>query len=224
MEHKLWNILSDFVKKECDGRDESHGYDHMKDVAEMSILICSKMGIKEDTYIYNCVVTSAWLHDVNDHKYFSMDRKLSLNKFLNKIQERFSFTSYFPSNIQTVIDHISYSTEVKIFGRNFSDWSMILPAHLILVRNIVSDADKIFSLGLIGIKRCLQYSRIIDKEANEIIHEKNFIEHYEKNLSKLLYHYISTPVGYQFAKFHHDIMLFEYQNICKKNNHPVKYD
>lgn len=34
-----WNILSEFVAETCKGRDDSHGYAHMKAVAETSEFI-----------------------------------------------------------------------------------------------------------------------------------------------------------------------------------------
>ena len=44
-----------------------------------------------------------------------------------------------------------------------TDWSLVLKHHMIIVRNIISDTDKIYTLGEEGYVRCYNYSEFYHK-------------------------------------------------------------
>ena len=56
--------------------------------------------------------------------------------------------NYFRDTVMKTISCTSYSQEIKLFGHDQPDhWKQVLPLCFIEVRNVVSDADKIESLG-----------------------------------------------------------------------------
>jgi hypothetical protein len=62
-----WKLLSDFVRKTCVGRDDSHGHAHMKAVAEISRCIVEQDFNDEESAGHRLMVdaiTAAWLHDI----------------------------------------------------------------------------------------------------------------------------------------------------------------
>ena len=100
------------------------------------------------------ILTIAWLHDVNDHKY---------NNVFEMTENMKNFLSEYYNNkdvelIMNIIDRISFSKENKIINSNY-DWFDVIGQYGIIIRDIVSDADKIEALGNIGFQRCLQFTR-----------------------------------------------------------------
>jgi uncharacterized protein len=73
-----------------------------------------------------------------------------------------------------------------------------------LIRNIVSDADKIDALGKIGIERCFQYSKATNSDLSDEDYIKNVIKHCDEKLLLLLPKYIKTEIGKMIAKPLHD--------------------
>jgi len=243
---QLWSELSDFVARQCSGRDASHGHQHMATVADNSVKIYQMMlddaGVSAANLIAADVATEvttprrrdsptsellldliiivAWLHDVNDSKYASAANQQAIDDFLAGIHNRYPKFHHvgeadFIRNINTVIYYISYSKEVKLFGKlsevsttSFARrWSEVLPEDLILVRNIVSDADKLESIGEIGVQRCLEYSMHVNPDIKDYnTHLKHVFDHYDDKLQHLYPHYIVTPAGKRLAEPRHQIM------------------
>jgi len=149
--------LQKFVADVCEGRDASHGYEHMQAVAQSATKIAEEMNMPDR--INDLVIKVAWLHDVADHKYDvcnklpDSDSKLliKLKQFLNDDEDS--------DLILKIIDRISYSkeNEAKIWGSPL-DWYNELGPDGCMVRDIVSDADKLEALGKIGFERCVQYT------------------------------------------------------------------
>jgi hypothetical protein len=70
----LWNSASIFVRRMCNGRDDSHGHPHMKKVAYNALEIFINEYPNYETtdelkFNLSIVIICAWLHDVPDHKY-----------------------------------------------------------------------------------------------------------------------------------------------------------
>lgn len=185
--------LSKFVFETCKTRDESHGHDHMKTVANISSIIVSgffNISNKQKLLITIC----AWLHDVNDHKYGNENEQV-LDHFLE-----LNFPEY-KSLILDIIKRVSFSFEKK-HGRD--DWLDVLGNDGLFIRNIVSDADK---LEAININRCYLY----EKMKNPGIDDKELwikvIEHYNEKLVLLKDHYLYTNVAKTMAKPLHQKMV-----------------
>jgi uncharacterized protein len=138
--------IDEFVKDICINRDESHDYNHMKRVSKIALELLNNIDAKNKN-LKNKVYTIAMLHDVNDHKYFNENINQKLIVFLQDNFENWE-------NYLNCIESISFSKEYK-WGLNW--YESILPPEWILVRNIVSDADKIDAVGKIGLDRCIIY-------------------------------------------------------------------
>jgi len=197
-----WTTLATFVKTVCSGRDESHGYEHMKTVAEKSRQIVSEdFGPNEHALLLDAI-TVAWLHDIADHKY-DHDGKLTttLEEFGLKHIPNFS-------DIQKVIKLVSFSSENKaILAGKPLDYTSLLGEHYANVRHIVSDADKLEAIGAVGVVRAIQYTT----HANPVSTEEQIIEdvkkHAEEKLLRLAGEFIRTPCGKREARVRHDEMV-----------------
>lgn len=198
-------ILFEFVKQTCYGRDESHGYEHMKKVMDNAIEIFSaEYDIKQNEEMLNDIILVAMLHDVADHKY---DKDNSLNKQVYDFLEN---NSDKPKLLMDIIERIAYSKEEKNKKSNTpQDWNDILGEYGCQIRNIVSDADKLQALGKIGFERCVEYSRYNYREKNnkEITPEllkQNVIAHANDKLLRLKDEFIYTKTGKEMAIPLHD--------------------
>lgn len=146
-------LLSSFVAYVCAGRDSSHGHEHMEQVAETTGKICDMLPTLSAEARKNALIV-AWLHDVCDHKYHDDELELKLAHFLQIICDDAEHASM----ILKTIEHISYSKENKaILAGTPLDFKTILGDYAI-VRDIVSDADKLEALGLIGLTRCVDFT------------------------------------------------------------------
>jgi len=199
-----WNLLSDFVQQTCADRDESHGYHHMKAVAETSLHIINQD--YQDRRQFNNLkldaITAAWLHDIADHKY---DHDGTLEQRLDAFGQ-----THIPNyaDIKQVIKYVSFSSENKAIQAGTPlDYDALLTPYYALVRHIVSDADKLEAIGQIGITRTLEYT----KHANPTYTESQIIadvkKHADEKLLRLATHFIRTPTGSILAQQRHKEML-----------------
>ena len=199
---KRWDILSTFVRQICADRDESHGYEHMKTVAETSRrIILEDFGPDNHTLLLDAI-TVAWLHDVADHKY-DHDGKLTatLEEFGLKHIPNFS-------DIQKVIKLVSFSTENKaILAGNPLDYDAVLGEHYANVRHIVSDADKLEAIGAIGVVRAIQYTTHANPGSTEEQIIEDVKKHAEEKLLRLAGEFIRTPYGKREARVRHNEMV-----------------
>jgi uncharacterized protein len=196
-----WNILSDFVKKTCTDRDESHGHAHMKAVAEMTRYIVEQDFNDESGHLTLDAITAAWLHDIADHKY---DHDGTLEQRLDEFGTA-NIWNY--EDIKHVIKYVSYSTENKaLIAGTPLDFTAILGAYYSQIRNIVSDADKLEAIGKIGISRAIMYTT----EANPTYTQAQVIadvhKHAHEKLLRLATQFIRTPLARAIATRRHKEM------------------
>ncbi len=151
--------LLEFVKKICDNLEEGHNIDHVKKVLDRSKYIYNALCCPSGNDMNKMLIAVAILHDSFDHK-FDPDGKSK--PFVKEL-----LLKYFNSNdvdwIINIIDRISFSKENEIIknGRTL-DWVYILGENGLVIRDIVSDADKLEAIGRIGIDRCLSYGKYKD--------------------------------------------------------------
>jgi hypothetical protein len=157
----------------------------------------------------------ALLHDVADHKYVEDDPTLAveLNNFLSQItsndeyksivQETVFYNLFNPIAIINIIERISFSRQNK-YGTN--NWYSLLGLWGVLIRNIVSDADKLEAIGKDGIDRCRDFT--IESFSNQQIDytqemvRDNIIKHYHEKLKLVAsYGYMRTLPGWLCAQF-----------------------
>jgi HD superfamily phosphodiesterase len=200
---KRWNLLSDFVRKTCAGRDESHGHAHMQAVATTARYLVKMDFANRRQYCHLILdtITAAWLHDIADHKY---DHDGTLQQTLDDFGYE-HISNY--QDIKKVIKYVSYSSENKaILAGTPLDYDTLLMPYYALVRHIVSDADKLEAIGQIGITRALEYTR----DANPTYTEQQVVadvcKHAHEKLLRLSTEFIRTPTARALAQQRHQEM------------------
>jgi HD superfamily phosphodiesterase len=190
-----WNMLSEFVQTTCADRSETHGHAHMEAVAEMSAYIIQKdFAGRDNGDVMLDTITAAWLHDIADHKY---DYDGTLEQRLDEFGTA-NISNY--AAIKQVIKYVSYSTENKaILAGTPLDFKEILGDYYSEIRDIVSDADKLESIGEKGMERSLSYN----KQTNPTYTDAQVIQEvrkiYDEKLIKLAT-FIRTPTARAIAR------------------------
>ena len=203
-ENTLTQILSNFVKDACKNRDETHGFNHMKIVYNNTLIIMS--GLPDITSRQRSLsIICAWLHDVNDHKYNNENEEI-LNIFLDL------FFSESKILIIEIIKRVSFSFEKK-YGRE--NWLNDIGVDGLIVRNIVSDADKI---DAINVSRCYLFEKMINPTFDDRATWLRVIEHYNEKLVLLKDHYLHNNISKTIAKPLHQKMIIEVNEIKNKYN------
>lgn len=198
--------LQDFVFEACEGRDDTHGFTHMQDVADISLEIFRKLGSPADIFIP--VLLVSWLHDVADHKY---DKKGKLKQKVRVFVEKIVGEDV--SLIMITIDCISFSKEnAAMKSGNPLDFNKILGKKYALVRDIVSDADKTQAIGVEGINRCIKFTRhtYFEKNGFEIPLDElkeNVKKHAEEKLLRLKDEFFRTEPGKEMTLELHEEMV-----------------
>lgn len=193
-----WQLLSDFVLTTCAGRSDTHGHAHMKAVAETSAYLLFVDFYDKDGTLMLDTITAAWLHDVADHKY---DYDGTLEQRLDAFGAA-NIPNY--AEIKEVIKYVSYSTEHKaILAGTPLDFKQILGDYYSNIRDIVSDADKLESIGVKGMERSLIYNTDTNPTftRTQVIAEVRKI--YDEKLVKLATQFIKTPTARDIAQKEH---------------------
>jgi uncharacterized protein len=168
-----------FVKKYMNNLDDvSHDYKHIKLVVKFSSKIAKKEGIKNSRDLFQ-IKMGALLHDIGDHKYTNENQENVLKKFLN------TFKKLGKNNKKEIIEiasNVSLSKEDERINYKL---------------DIVKDADRINSLGSIGIMRYISYNIInSDKPSfDEIINNI-------RDRTKRIKQYLKTTSGRKISKKH----------------------
>ena len=130
--------------------DESHDINHHVNVFKNAVVIfeniCSKKII--ESLNFYVVMYASLLHDTVDYKYKNNleQKKETLTKFL----QRKLFYGWF--TVDWIINNISYTKEV------INGYPHHVNHTVEVLRDIISDADKLDAIGQIGIDRCRQYN------------------------------------------------------------------
>lgn len=202
----LENALKTFCKMMTLDRDESHNYLHMFKVYENCQVIYEEMNLAK--HIEAKIMAVALFHDIADHKYYSDSEKDAANIKIRVLLEEY-FSKEETNDILFIIDNISFSREKAGLIR----WNEFTRETL-LIRNIVSDADKLEAIGKVGIERCLQYTK--DKYGDKLT-QQELIEHLEKHCQEKLYllaeKYIRTDRGKKLARPLHEETISIVKNL-----------
>jgi len=146
-------------------------------------------------------ITAAWLHDVADHKY---DHDGTLEERLDAFGAA-NIPNY--ADIKQVIKYVSYSTEHKaILAGTPLDFKQILGFYYSQIRDIVSDADKLESIGVKGMERSLTYNTDTNPTFThaQVMAEVHKI--YDEKLVKLATQFIRTHAARAIAQKEHEEM------------------
>jgi len=169
-----------FAKECMEKYDDSHSYEHVFRVRNIAIKLAKYLNLSKKE-IFEIELASL-VHDINDHKYnFSeQTQEETLKLFFKDILELSVM-----NNIIKIACNVSLSTEIEMKNNNIVISSLSL--------DCVRDADRIESLGAIGISRYFTYGII---KQNNKIHQ--VIENIESRTKTLMLH-IKTDMGKNIA-------------------------
>lgn len=217
---KLDAELDKIVQELTSDRGDSHGYAHLKRISRYAIGLARMMsddalmgprpspgpvrayGIVSDDYVTSYILTVAWIHDLLDHKYPD-DYKRNLTAISDFIQAK---TNLDLKLVLAIVERISFSREKNLGD---ADWKDSIGEYGILVRNIVSDADKLDAIGKGGLIRCMDYLKETYPSADRSELVGRLKQHAEDKLLKIKDHYIRTEEARAFAQVLHDEMEVE---------------
>lgn len=188
-------------------RDASHGIMHFEAVATNVETILKNCEIYcNDLRLSSLAIIIAWLHDVADHKYAQAENDQNLE--LKMIE--FLKTHFTPDDqalILHTIDAAGYSTQVRHETKNGSSadtWFQSMTHEQKLLRDLVSDADKLEAIGRPGLLRCIEFTRHKYPHLGVKQIYDHVVQHSKDKLLRLAEHYIYTPHGKVLAKTLHD--------------------
>jgi HD superfamily phosphodiesterase len=168
---------------------------------------------QEYQVLSEAIIVVAYLHDINDAKYDKdglLDAKL--REFLRYIYAHHGVSAFNPDDTPTttsdeytdiilaIIHAISYSRENRAIEAGFPiNFEKRLGKIAALIRNIVSDADKLCAIGIIGLNRCEEYTIAYNPDISrkKLIYE--VVKHYDEKLSRLSSEFIRTKTGKEMA-------------------------
>jgi len=179
------------------GRDKSHGIKHVKKVRDTAMIISKRLNIHDPMTLIK-IETAALFHDLWDHKYIDKNTEqyaIKKNKLSCGLKCRF-FSEHDIKDIEIIIDNISLTREMNLRKKN----QTLNLKHLQLIRDIVSDADKLEMLGSKGIVRIIDYQMYKFPKTKSYELKKIVKTVYNEKISKLLSeNYIKTEPGKEMA-------------------------
>lgn len=190
--------LIQLAKSLYSGRDKSHGITHVVKVRNNAMDICKKLNINDKTTLIK-IETAALFHDLWDHKYVlpNSEQCYKIKRILYKELRGRYFSEHDIKDIEIIINNVSLSREIYLRSQN-SDVNL---KHLQLMRDIVSDADKLEMLGFPGIDRIIEF-QMHKKPNTKTSQLKDIVKQvYNDKISKLLdENYIKTEPGREMAE------------------------
>ena len=178
------NKAEKYAKEYMSKYDDSHNFDHALRVKSLATKIAVSEGLNNNE-IFEIIIASI-LHDINDHKYSNnnMTQKETLMIFFNSIKDELNENTI--NRIIYLACNISLSKELSKDSKDSKDSN---DSNLEKQLNCIRDADRIESLGALGISRYFTYG-IINKKSNIDGIIKN-IEH----RTAILLNHIKTDMG-----------------------------
>jgi len=145
-----------FAKEIMDTYDDSHNFSHALRVK----CLATKIAVSEklnDSEIFEVILASL-VHDIGEHKYRGKEtQEEKLKNFFEKILD-----THITDKIVYLACNVSLSKEVEMNNANTKNICYNLNKQL----NCIRDADRIESLGSMGISRYFTYG--IEKRKNKI--------------------------------------------------------
>ena len=161
---EIITIIEEYVKNICQNDVTGHDWWHIKRVYHNAM--CINKQENADAFILTLIVL---LHDVYDHKFYNGNMEEKLVETLKEL----NIYAYIP---QEDIENIVYSCANLGFSANMKE-----KKELSLEGKIVQDADRLDSIGAIGIARTFAYGgkkgrQIYDPNNHAIVNEKEYKE------------------------------------------------
>ena len=183
------DITKKFVKNYMDNlNDVSHDYLHILLVIKYAKQIAKKEGIKKTRDLFH-IIMGALLHDIGDSKYTNENQEEVIKNFLERFK---NLKRYDKQEIIRISSNVSLSKEKRFKIKN---------TKRNLKLYIVQDADRINSLGSIGIMRYISYNCNNKKKPSF----KEIIMNMKKRTNKIK-KFIKTNSGKEIAKNNYKII------------------
>lgn len=173
---ELLRITEDFVKDYMKTYDDSHSFEHVIRVKNMATKIALSENLSEEQIFI--IQLAALTHDINDSKYRDTEetqQNILRNFFNNLIEDKDIL-----ENLVNISCNVSLSIELFNNCNNFNNCIEL---------DCIRDADRIDSLGSIGISRYFTYG-IIKKKSNIY----DIVDNIKKRTDKIM-NSIKTNMG-----------------------------
>lgn len=200
----LYNQMLTFVNTCMAGHDPSHNPAHVHRVVALANTILDAERALHPTTPYNGAVVklAALLHDIGDRKYLHSlasdgeAETLDPTTMVRHALIKNGAPEDIASRVQTIVSHVSYSTEIKdpsVIRRLIDHEGYIELA-------IVQDADRLDAIGAVGIGRTFTFLGAQGKKflVNGQWDMNNSIEHFGDKL-ELLEGMMKTTTGRKMA-------------------------
>ncbi len=186
-----------FARKALKEFDESHDYDHGVRVWENAQKILRALnGQHFDWPDIDIIMCACVLHDTLDHKY--KEQQTVTRDDVRQLVIGVFGSPDAADTVVDIIDNISWSAERA--GRNRP-----LP-HRDVLRQIVQCADWMDALGMVGIKRCRDYSLAHGSTPETV--EADIVKHIEDKLSLIRDHLALVEARDLAEPLHNEIMTW----------------
>ena len=195
-------LTEDFAKDYMKNYDDSHSFEHVMRVKNMATTLAISENLSEEQIFI--IQLAALTHDINDSKYSNNNDDTQENIlrtfFNNLIDDRDKL-----ENIIRIACNVSLSVELANTNNDTKPSSSYKSIELDCVR----DADRIDSLGAIGISRYFTFG-IVKKQSNI----SSVIENIE-NRTNILMNNINTDMGKKISREKYKIIrmfIDDYRN------------
>ena len=177
---ELLRRTEEFAKDYMKTYDDSHSFEHVIRVKNMATKIALSENLSEEQIFI--IQLAALTHDINDSKYKDVDidetQQNILRKFFDNLIE--------DKDILETIINISCNVSLSVELFNNDNYNL---CNNCIELDCIRDADRIDSLGSIGISRYFTYG-IIKKNSNI----NDIVDNIEKRTSKIM-NSIKTNMG-----------------------------
>ena len=173
MEELITKVLS-YVEDYMSRFDASHDYEHILRVYSLARTISAREAhlLPPIHYNPNVIALASLLHDVGDKKYLMPGEDGTT--MVESILLNFNTPMSLAKEIQEVVSHVSYSTEIE----DPSKIQTFITEHPELA--VVQDADRLDAIGAVGIGRCFAYTAAKGKGSLQ-----EAIVHFQEKLERL---------------------------------------
>jgi uncharacterized protein len=153
-------LLESWTTEQLKNHDASHDTIHANNVARLSGIILEKEPqLKNNSILRDAVIAIAWTHDICDRKYVN-NKEDVIGLICLKLSEIGMYEESV-SIVRKVVGAISFSARLARVAEGIESG---LPPHLdgdnLIAYQIVSDADMLEAMGIVGMMRTFMYQAV----------------------------------------------------------------
>ena len=142
--------------------DASHDVVHARNVARMcNAIMTEDPQFDGNAAVKQAILCIAWTHDICDRKYAKDDKETVVSEIC-KMLERMGITTEALEIVRTVVGTISFSARLERVAQGSRTGEPCqLSGNNLLAYRVVSDADMLESMGIVGIVRTFMYQAVV---------------------------------------------------------------